>query len=79
MTGLSPRGAAYSQGHAPEGRRPDVNDAQSWTLIAGFFTLMVTMIALTLRTVKAEIAVLDRRLEHLDSDVQMIINRLLDI
>jgi hypothetical protein len=40
---------------------------------------MVTMIALTLRTVKAEIAVLDRRLEHLDRDVQMIINRLRDI
>jgi hypothetical protein len=56
-----------------------MNDPQTWTLIGGFFTIMATMIALTLRTVKAEVAVLDRRLGHLDRDVQMIINRLREI
>jgi hypothetical protein len=48
-----------------------VNDAQSWTLIAGFFTLTATMIALTLRAVRAEIAVLgaqfDARIGSLDA------------
>jgi hypothetical protein len=34
---------------------PAVNDPQTWTLIAGFFALMVTMIGLTLRTVRAEL------------------------
>ena len=32
-----------------------MNDPQTWTLIAGFFALMVTMIAMTLRVVRAEI------------------------
>ena len=55
-----------------------MNDAQTWTLIGGFFALMATMIGLTLRAVRSEIAVLDRRLDHLDRDVQMIVNRLMD-
>ena len=40
-----------------------MNDAQTWTLIAGFFALMVTMIGMTLRTVRAEIAVLGVRID----------------
>jgi hypothetical protein len=59
-----------------------VNDAQTWTLIAGFFALMVTMISLTLRAVRAEIgglrSTLEARLDHLDRDVQAVINRLMD-
>ncbi len=69
-----------------------MNDAQTWTLIAGFFALMATMIGMTLRLVKAEIAGLggridtmdvrfdglERRLDHLDRDVQMIVNRLME-
>jgi hypothetical protein len=66
-----------------------VNDAQTWTLIAGFFALMVTMISLTLRTVRAEIGGLraemtgrfdtvDARLNHLDRDVQAVVSRLMD-
>ncbi len=62
-----------------------MNDTQTWTLIAGFFALMVTMIGLTLRAVRAEISVLgvriegvERRLDHLDRDVQMVVTRLMD-
>jgi hypothetical protein len=70
-----------------------VNDAQTWTLIGGFFTLMVTMIALTLRTVRAEMRgeigtlraemsgrfdTVDARLDHLDSDMQAVVTRLME-
>ncbi len=62
-----------------------MNDAQTWTLIAGFFALMVSMIGLTLRAVRSEISVLglridglERRIDHMDGDVQMIINRLME-
>jgi hypothetical protein len=66
-----------------------MNDAQSWTLIAGFFTLMATMIALTLRGVRAEVAVLgaqfdarmdglERTVQHLDRDVHTVISRLME-
>jgi CII-binding regulator of phage lambda lysogenization HflD len=62
-----------------------VDDAQTWTLIGGFFALNVTMIGLTLRAVRAEISVLgvridgvDRRLDHLDRDVQTVVSRLMD-
>jgi hypothetical protein len=62
-----------------------VDDPQTWTLIAGFSMLMVTMIGLTLRAVRAETSVLgtrieglDRRMDHLDRDVQMALNRLTD-
>jgi hypothetical protein len=66
-----------------------VNDAQTWTLIGGLFALMVTMIGLTLRTVRAEIgalgarfdgrfSTLDARIDHLDRDLQAVINRLMD-
>lgn len=62
-----------------------MNDAQTWTLIAGFFALMVSMIGLTLRAVRAEISVLgvridglERRIDHLDRDVQMIITRFME-
>jgi hypothetical protein len=65
-----------------------VNDAQTWTLIAGFFALMVTMISLTLRAVRAEIgglrermdgrfSTLEARIDHLDRDVQTVVNRLM--
>ncbi len=70
-----------------------MNDAQTWTLIGGFFTLMVTMISLTLRTVRAELRgeigslraemngrfdTVDARMDHLDRDVQAVVTRLLD-
>ncbi|HET6937211.1 MAG TPA: hypothetical protein VFI19_01350 [Nocardioides sp.] len=81
-----------------------MNDAQTWTLIGGFFTLMVTMIALTLRTVRAEMRgeigtlrvemrgeigtlraemsgrfdTVDARLDHLDSDMQAVVTRLME-
>jgi len=66
-----------------------VNDAQSWTLIGGFFALMVTMISMTLRTVRAEIGGLraemsgrfdtvDARIDHLDRDVQAVVTRLME-
>ena len=62
-----------------------MNDAQTWTLIGGFFALMVTMIGLTLRAVRAEISVLGvhldgvaRRIDHLDRDVQTVVTRLMD-
>jgi hypothetical protein len=65
-----------------------VNDAQTWTLIAGFFALIVTMISLTLRAVRAEIgglrermdgrfSTLEARIDHLDRDVQTVVNRLM--
>jgi hypothetical protein len=65
-----------------------VNDAQTWTLIAGFFALIVTMISLTLRAVRAEIgglrermdgrfSTLEARIDHLDRDVQRVVNRLM--
>ena len=66
-----------------------MNDAQSWTLIGGFFALMVTMISMTLRTVRAEIGGLraemsgrfdtvDARIDHLDRDVQAVVTRLME-
>jgi hypothetical protein len=62
-----------------------VNDAQTWTLIAGFFALMVSMTGLTLRAVRAEISVLgvridglERRIDHLDRDVQMVLTRFME-
>ena len=70
-----------------------MTDAQTWTLIAGFFALMVTtmsaMIGLTLRSVHADIGGLraemnarfdgvDSRIDHLDRDVQAVVSRLLD-
>jgi len=70
-----------------------VNDTQTWTLIGGFFTLMVTMIGLTLRTVRAELRgeigslraemsgrfdTVDTRMDHLDRDVQAVVTRLMD-
>jgi hypothetical protein len=62
-----------------------VNDAQTWTLIAGFFALMVSMIGLTLRAVRAEISVLgvridglEGRIDHVDRDVQIVVTRLMD-
>jgi hypothetical protein len=70
-----------------------VNDAQTWTLIGGFFTLMMTMISLTLRTVRAELRgeigplraemngrfdTVDARMDHLDRDVQAVVTRLMD-
>jgi hypothetical protein len=66
-----------------------VNDAQTWTLIAGFFALMVTTIAMTLRVVRAEIGGLraemkgrfdtvDARLTHVDRDVQAVVTRLME-
>lgn len=59
-----------------------MNDAQTWTLIGGFFALMVTMISLTLRAVRAEIgglrSTLEARIDHLDRDVQTIVNRLME-
>jgi hypothetical protein len=55
-----------------------MGDAQAWTLIAGFFALMVTMIGMTLRVVKAEIAVLGARIDHLDRDIQAVMTRLMD-
>ena len=57
-----------------------MNDAQTWTLIGGFFMLVVT-ISLTLRAVRAEIgglrSTLEARLDHLDRDVQAV-NRLME-
>jgi hypothetical protein len=55
-----------------------MGDAQAWTLIAGFFALMVTMIGMTLRVVKAEIGVLAARIDHLDRDIQAVMTRLMD-
>jgi hypothetical protein len=70
-----------------------VNDAQTWTIIGGFFALMVTMISLTLRTVRAEMRAeigglraemngrfdtVDARLNHLDRDVQAGVTRLME-
>jgi hypothetical protein len=66
-----------------------MNDAQTWTLIAGFFALMVTMISLTLRAVRAEIgglragmdgrfSTLEARLDHMDRDLQAVISRLME-
>ncbi len=55
-----------------------MSDAQTWTLIAGVFALMVTMIGMTLRVVRAEIAVLGTRIDHLDRDVQIIVTRLME-
>jgi hypothetical protein len=62
-----------------------VNDAQTWTLIGGFFALTATMMGLTLRAVRAEMSVLgtrieglDRRMDHLDRDVRMVLQRLMD-
>jgi len=61
-----------------------LNDAQTWTLIAGFLAIMSAMVAMTLRTVRAEIRVLDVRMDgleakidHLDRDVQTIVSRLM--
>lgn len=64
-----------------------MNDAQTWTLIAGFLALMSAMVAMTLRVVKAEITTLgtridgridtlEARFDHLDRDVQTIVTRL---
>ena len=59
-----------------------MNDAQTWTLIAGFFALMVTMMSLTLRAVRAEIGglrgTLEARLDHFDRDVRAVIDRLME-
>jgi hypothetical protein len=70
-----------------------VSDAQTWTLIAGFFALMVStvsaLIGLTLRTVRADIGGLraemgarfdavDVRMDHLDRDVQAVVSRLME-
>lgn len=66
-----------------------MNDAQTWTLIAGFFALMVTMISLTLRAVRAEITglregmdgrftTLEARLDHMNRDLQAVMNRLME-
>jgi hypothetical protein len=78
------RRGVQSEPHS-RGEEAAMNDAQTWTLIGGFFALMVTMIGLTLRVVRAEISVLnarfdgfERRFDHLDRDVQMIINRFMD-
>ena len=61
-----------------------MNDAQTWTLIAGFLAVMSATVAMTLRTVRAEIRVLDVRMDgleakidHLDRGVQMIVTRLM--
>ncbi len=66
-----------------------MNDTQTWTLIGGFLAVMVAMTGMVLRVVRAEIRVLDvridglqsrleARLDHLDSDVQAVINRLME-
>ena len=62
-----------------------MNDAQTWTLIAGFFALIVSMIWWTLHAVRAEMSVLavridglEGRIDHLDRDVQMIITRFME-
>ena len=67
-----------------------MNDAQTWTLIAGFFALMATMIGMTLRgegemlswvgasTRWMAVRRAGARLDHLDRDVQMIVNRLME-
>ncbi|MDF1605618.1 hypothetical protein [Nocardioides sp. YIM 152315] len=54
-----------------------MNDAQTWTLIGGFFALVVAMIALVLRTVRAELSVVNVKLDHLDRDVQALTDRLM--
>lgn len=73
-----------------------MNDPQTWTLIAGFFALLVTMIGMTMRVVRSEISGLgaqlgsridtldvrfdglERKIDHLDRDVQMIVTRLME-
>lgn len=37
--------------------------AQTWTLIGGFFALMIAMTGMTLRVVRAEISVLSSRMD----------------
>jgi hypothetical protein len=78
-------GSGVESCHARVEGRPAVNDAQTWTLIAGFFALMVSMTGLTLRAVRAEISVLgvridglERRIDHLDRDVQMVLTRFME-
>jgi hypothetical protein len=44
-----------------------VNDAQTWTLIGGFFALMTATTGLLLRTVRAEIGVLVVRFDVVDA------------
>ena len=69
-----------------------MNDAQTWTLIGGFFVMMTATTSLLLRTVRAEIGVLvarfdavdtrfdavDARLGNLDRDVHAVVTRLMD-
>jgi hypothetical protein len=66
-----------------------VNDAQTWTLIGGFFALMTATTGLLLRTVKAEIGVVvarfdgrfdtvDARLDNLDRDMNAVVTRLME-
>lgn len=56
-----------------------MNDAQIWTLIGGFFAILLAMIGLTLRTVKAELAAkidpLIVKVDHLDRDVQALVTK----
>jgi hypothetical protein len=61
-----------------------MSDAQTWTLIGGFFALVVAQTALLLRLVKSEIGRLEARidgiadrLDKLDRDVHAVITHLL--
>lgn len=65
-----------------------MTDAQTWTLIGGFLAIMVAMSGLVLRIVKTEIAAglspvatevarLGVKVDHLDRDVQTVVNQLM--
>jgi hypothetical protein len=51
-----------------------MNDAQVWTLIGGFFALMVAHTALVLRVVHTDIGRVTDRLDNLDRDVQRLVD-----
>lgn len=57
-----------------------MNDAQTWALIVGTLTIQAAVLALVLGTqtrwIKAEIGRLADKIEHLDRDVQRVVDRI---
>lgn len=65
-----------------------MNDAQTWTVIAGFLAIMAAMSGMLLRIVKVEIGsvkdvmgarfgTVEAKIDHLDRDVQSVVSRLM--
>ena len=53
-----------------------MSDAMAWTLIVGFLTITAVMHAYQARLYRSEIARLEAKIDHLDRDVQRVVDRI---